>query len=179
MLQCTFAEQERNPGDPPRRLGRLVSLPIPLTALLERDAFATEDIKCTANRQIDLASTQTLDQLQILQVASTASIGDVYSADLGEVTDEFLVYTRLQALGVCGVDEEFAAVWLEESNVFWTPLSDPRSSFLRLMDSPLLISNSVIFCHLSIATLQPSPTRRQLRSITSLLLSPSNALRTD
>jgi hypothetical protein len=44
--------------------------------------------------------------------------------------------------------------------------------------SPLLITKFVIVCHLSIATRHPPSTRRQLRSITSLLESPPRAART-
>ena len=58
--------------------------------------------------------------------------------------------------------------------------STPDTKFGRSnIDVPLLISKSVIVCHLSMATRQPSPTRLQLRSMTSRLRSPSNALRTD
>lgn len=46
---------------------------------------------------------------------------------------------------------------------------------------PWLTSMSVMVCHLSMATnhLSSPPCRRQLRSITSLLLSPSSAARTE
>lgn len=49
----------------------------------------------------------------------------------------------------------------------------------HVANPPLLISKSVIVCHLSMATFQPSSTRRQLKSITSLSLSPPKACRTD
>lgn len=41
------------------------------------------------------------------------------------------------------------------------------------------MGKSVMVCHLSIATRHPPSTRRQLRSMTSLLLSLSSAARTD
>lgn len=44
---------------------------------------------------------------------------------------------------------------------------------------PLVMGKSVIVCHLSIATRQPPSTRRQLRSMTNLLVSPPSSASTD
>lgn len=49
----------------------------------------------------------------------------------------------------------------------------------RCLLLPFVMAKSVMVCHLSIATRHPFSTRRQLRSITSLLVLPSKALSTD
>jgi len=59
------------------------------------------------------------------------------------------------------------------------PASCPSPRSVKKICVPWLISNSVMVCHRSIATLHPWPTRRQLRSMTSFSLSPSSAASTD
>ena len=49
---------------------------------------------------------------------------------------------------------------------------------VKYVNSPLVMAKSVIVCHLSIATRHPPSTRRQLRSMTSLLVSPPSEART-
>jgi hypothetical protein len=94
-------------------------LPIPLHRLLKLNPTASKDIQRTANRQINLATAQRLDQFQILQVASTARIRDGNRADGRQQLDELSVNTGLLAFDVRGVDQEFGAVRLEEGDVFW------------------------------------------------------------
>ena len=88
----------------------LPSCIVPLAALFESDTFATEDIESTADREINFAVAQPLHQLQVMDISSTTRISDRDCTDLGQMANEFLVNTCLQAFGVCCVDEEFAAV---------------------------------------------------------------------
>lgn len=87
---------------PPRSLLFL----IPLYTVVKRHATASEYIQRRANGQVDLACTQTLDELQISQVAAAARIGDGDGAPFGQRGDEVVVDAALQALDVGGVDQK-------------------------------------------------------------------------
>ena len=91
---------------------------IPSNGFLELDAAATEDVQRAANGQVNLATAQLLHQLQVLQVASAACVCDGNGADGGQELHELGVDTGLLAFDVRGVDQEFRAVRLEESDVF-------------------------------------------------------------
>nr|POE53844.1 uncharacterized protein c3f10.08c [Quercus suber] len=121
--------------------------PIPCAALVERHAPPAENIQGTTDGEIDLAVAEMLDKLEILDVATTASVGDGDAADRRKICDQFFVDASLKTFGVRRVDQEFAA--------------------------------SVMVCHLSMATLHPSPTLRQLRSMTNSFLSPSKDFNAD
>lgn len=91
----------------------LLLLRVPLHTVLKLDATSPKYVKRAANGKVDLASTQSLDFLQIVDVSASASISDGYRAPISETRDELLVDARLQALIVRGVDEKFRAVRLK------------------------------------------------------------------
>lgn len=90
---------------------------VPLAASLERDAFASEDVQRTADREVDFASTQTLHELQVIDAPTASGISHGSRTDVGEMADELFVDTGLQTFCVGCVDEELAAVWFEESDI--------------------------------------------------------------
>ena len=55
-----------------------------------------------------------------MQIASAACVGDGNGADGGQELNQLGVDTSLLAFDVRGVDQEFCAVRLEESDVFWS-----------------------------------------------------------
>jgi hypothetical protein len=153
---------------------------IPSNSLLKLDRTAAKDVQRTANSQVDPAATQLLDQLQVLQMPSTARVGDRDSADGRQEFDKLGVNTSLLAFDISSMDEELSAVRFEECDVFF---GSPSQSLClqrdsRFFNSPLVMAKSVMVCHLSIATRHPPSTRRQLRSMTSLLVSPPREART-
>jgi hypothetical protein len=159
------------------------SLPfVPRNSLLELDRTASKDIKRTTDSQVHPTTTQLLHQLQVLQMPSTARISDRNSADGRQELDKLSVNTSLLAFDISSMDEEFRAVRFEEGDVFFWRLvriSCCSSSVTAdIFNSPLVMAKSVMVCHLSIATRHPPSTRRQLRSMTSLLVSPPSEART-
>ena len=73
-------------------------------------------------------------ELQVIDAASAASISDRQRADICEMADELLVDAGLKALGICSVNEEFAAVRLEEGDVFC-------ESYVNLLESWFLVKS--------------------------------------
>ena len=92
---------------------------IPSNSLLKLDRTAAKDVQRTANSQVDPAATQLLDQLQVLQMPSTARVGDRDSADGRQEFDKLGVNTSLLAFDISSMDEELSAVRIEECDVFF------------------------------------------------------------
>lgn len=149
---------------------------IPFAALLKCNAFATKDVQSAPDRQINFPIAQSIDELQISNTAPSSGISDRKGAYLCQVADQLLIDAALLSLYIRGVDEELTAVWLEQRDVFLQPVRFHPSC--SKFDSPGDIAKSVTVCHLSVATFQPFPTFRQLRSITSLDLSLCSAANT-
>jgi hypothetical protein len=111
---------------------------------------------------------------------SAARVSDRDSADGRQEFDKLGVNTSLLAFNVGSVDEEFSTVRFKECDVFFSSKGQSLrfSVIIDLTNSPLVMAKSVMVCHLSIATRHPPSTRRQLRSMTSLLVSPPSEART-
>jgi len=92
---------------------------IPRNSFFELDAAATEDVKRTADGQVDLATAQLLHQFQVLQIASTACIRDWNGTDGRQELYKLGVDAGLFAFDVRGVDQKLCAVRLEECDVFF------------------------------------------------------------
>lgn len=88
-------------------------LAVPSHAVVKLDAVAAKAVEGAANGQVDPAAADLLDEVQVLEVAAAAGVGDGYAAPLGQPPDELLVNALLQALVVRGVDQELGAVGLE------------------------------------------------------------------
>lgn len=97
---------------------RMPSSFIPSNSLLKLDAASTEDVQSATNCQINFATAQLLHKLQVLKVTAAASICNRNSADGRKKLYELDVNAGLLALYVCGVNEEFCAIRLEECDVF-------------------------------------------------------------
>lgn len=96
---------------------------IPRNSLLKLNGAATKDIQCTTNSQVNPTAAQLLHQLQVLQMPTTARVSDRDSADGRQEFDKLSVDTSLLAFNISSMDEEFRAVWFEESNIFFGSLS--------------------------------------------------------
>lgn len=88
----------------PKSLPRLLPRPIPPRTLLESNALPTKDIQRATDRKINLALTQTLHELQVLEVPPTARVRHGDRADARQVLDQRCVDAGLFALDVGGVD---------------------------------------------------------------------------
>lgn len=90
----------------------LLLSPIPLDTLLQPHPGSAKTIECTADGEVDLALAQTLDHLQVREVAAAAGVRHGDAAPLGQLGDELLVHAALEALVVGCVDKKLGAVWL-------------------------------------------------------------------
>jgi len=95
---------------------------IPLDTVRKRDPATTKHVQRTPDGQIDLATAELLDQVQVLQMSSSARVRHGNAAPLGQPRHELVVDTLLQAFVVGGVDEEFRAVGFEAGDAFWESL---------------------------------------------------------
>lgn len=155
---------------------------VPLDTFFKPCTSAAKDIESTSNSQVNLSMTRFVDEIEVCHCPCTTCIRDRDTAPIGEPGNQVHVDALLEAFVVGCMDEEFGTVRLEKFDVVYNvlisqPPPTPRGSPGRLI--PLVISISVSVCHLFIATNQVSAFRRQLRSMTSLLLSLSNDKRTD
>ena len=98
------------PSSNPMRARPSLPLSIPLHAVLELDSAPTEDVERTADRQVDPASAQSLDGVQVGDATCSAGVRDRDGAPLAEAPDQILVDAALEAFGVGGMDEELGAV---------------------------------------------------------------------
>lgn len=89
-----------------------------MTAFLKRYTFAAKDVKSTPDGQINLATTQPLHQLEILDIPATTCVCDRNCADLGEMGDKLLIDSSLLTFDVRCMNEEFTAIWFEQCDVF-------------------------------------------------------------
>lgn len=91
---------------------------VPLAALVKLDPVTAKYIQRTSNGQIYFSATQTLDQFQVLQIATASCIGDGNIRPSREFADQLLVNALLKTFVVRCVDQEFGAVGLEEGDGF-------------------------------------------------------------
>jgi hypothetical protein len=77
------------------------------------DLGATEEIEGAAHRGVDGATTELVDEIEVLNARDAAGIGHGDFAPAAEESDEILVDARAEALDISGVDEELAAVFRE------------------------------------------------------------------
>lgn len=91
---------------------------VPLNALVKRHSGATEDIQSTTNSQVDFALAASMHLLQILEMASSASIGNGDGAPLREIRHQLFINTLLKALHIGSVNQEFGTVWLQKGDRF-------------------------------------------------------------
>lgn len=89
---------------------------VPLNAVVELDARAPKAVQRAAYRQVDLPSTEPLDEIKILQVSASAGVRHRDGAPFRKPLHELFVYTLLQAFVVCRMDQEFRTVRLQRSN---------------------------------------------------------------
>lgn len=87
--------------------------PVPLDTLLQLYPGSAETVEGTADGKVDLALTQLLDHLQVLEVAAAARVCHGDAAPLGQLRDELLVHSTLQAFVVGCVNQKLGAVRLE------------------------------------------------------------------
>ena len=161
------------------------SLPafIPLYTVLQRRSGTTKDIKCATNGQIHAAVTQFHDPLQIVGTPAAPCIRDRNLAPRRQTSHELLVDASLQAFVVGGMHEELRAERFQQldrlcsyrAGLHHIPSIHLNVCMGATVDTPWQSSISVNVCHLFIATNQLSFFRLQLRSITSLSLSPCRA----
>lgn len=159
---------------------RMPSSFVPSNSLLKLDTASTEDVQSATNGQIHFAAAQLLHKLQVLKVTAAASICNRNCADGRKKLYKFDVNASLLAFYVCGVNQKLGAVRFEEGDVFCWSLARRLQIWCRkrLGCSPFVIGKSVMVCHRSMATRHPPSTRRQLRSMTSFLVSPPSAAST-
>lgn len=87
---------------------------IPRNAVLELYCTSAKYVHGTPNGQIDLASTQILDRIQVLQAFATTRIRDRNVAPRSQLPNELVVNTLLKPLVIGGMDEELGAIRLKE-----------------------------------------------------------------
>ena len=147
---------------------------VPFYTVVKLDTGSSKTIQGTSDSEIHLSVAQPFHQLQIVEVSTSACVRNGNRAPLCKSADQTLVDALLKTLVVCRVDEKLGAVWFQTLDGFYLKLDGWHLNNLEHI--PWLTSISVMVCHLFMATYQESsPRRRQLRSMTSLFLSPPSA----
>lgn len=102
-----------------KMLNRLHPRLVPFTTLVKLDPITAKYIQRTSNSQIYFSATQTLDQFQVLQIATASCIGNGNIRPSREFADQLLVNALLKTFVVGCVDQELRAVGLEEGDGFY------------------------------------------------------------
>ena len=88
----------------------VLGLFVPVDTLGERNAASAKYIQSTANGQVNEAIGQCVYPLQIGHRTSATGIGNRNTARCAQQHNQIVIYSRLQALDICSVNQKFGTV---------------------------------------------------------------------
>jgi hypothetical protein len=104
-------------------LGRMHLHLIPLHTVVKLDTIPAKAVQRAANSQVDLSRAESLHQVEVLEVAATASIRHRDTTPLGQLLHQFFIDPPLQSFVIRGMDEKLGAIRLEQLDGFYAPMT--------------------------------------------------------
>lgn len=87
---------------------------VPLNAVFQLHCHSTKYVESTSYRQIDTTVAQAPDFLKVTKIPASSGVRYRNSAPTSQTSNQVFIDTRLQALDIRRMDQEFGTEWFQK-----------------------------------------------------------------